>query len=158
MELSSTISERVKRVRAGATQKTFAERLGVDVRTIKRWETGTLIPNGSSLLNFIQCYGVDTNWLLTGTGTPPDASISVTELQILNVLREKGQEATRTVLELLELARYRIERQGHESEWKFFSSADNFDEALVQAKIGFRRVIDLYTGQIVFSGTQSGLS
>lgn len=157
MSLSNAIAARLRQVRAEATQKAFAERLGVDVRTIKRWENGSLVPNGSSLLNLVLSYGVDANWLLTGKGAPPETLISTSERYVLSALREKGEEASSTVFGFLGLARYRVERQDHLGEWKYFDRTDDLDEAKAKAGEGFRRVIDLHTGLIVFSSDENPL-
>lgn len=150
MNFSDGIAARLRRVRAGATQAAFAERLGVDIRTVKRWEAGSLLPNGTSLLNLMLSYGIDANWLLSGKGADPDSSVSASERRIISALREKGENATSAVFAILGLERYLVERQDHTGEWREFVSTDDLDEAQAKAGEGFRRVVDLYTGRVVF--------
>lgn len=145
------IPERIRQVRAGTSQAAFAKRIGVDVRTVRRWEEGSLIPNGTSLLSMTESFGVDANWILTGQGVASTALVSPAERVIVEAMRSASAETLGAVFAALGLERYRVERQDHTGQWSLFAATGDLPEAETKAGEGFRRVIDLYTGQTVFT-------
>lgn len=151
MGFGDGIPERIRQLRANATQAAFAKRIGVDVRTVRRWEEGSLIPNGSSLLGMTESFGVDVNWILTGHGVEADALMSLAERVVIESMRSASVEALDAVFAALGVGRYRIERQDHTRQWSFFAGTDDLGEAKAKAGEGFRRVIDLHTGRTVFT-------
>lgn len=157
MSILQGVGKRIREVRADATQAHFADRIGVDRKTIVRWEDGSLIPNAPSLLYISQSYGLDINWLLTGKGAPPEKTVSDAERRILAALRTHGPSMTEQVLSLLGVDRYVVERQDHEGEWNDFGHSASLEEAQALAGEGFRRVVDLYSGRVVFTNADSQL-
>lgn len=57
--------ERIAELRGELTQAEFAKRLGVDRKTVGRWEAGERLPDGASLLKFMQEFHADINYILT---------------------------------------------------------------------------------------------
>lgn len=150
MKNSDEIGARIRLVRGDASQAVFAERLGINRTTVRRWEEGALLPNGSSILNLMLSYGVDANWLLSGKGEPPGTVASYAEQQLLQRVRSQEQSAVAEVFAVLKLERYLVERQDHLWVWHTFARAESLEEAQSLASEGLRRIIDLYTGQVVF--------
>lgn len=62
------LDSRIKTVRGDLPQKIFANRLGVHVNTVQRWEAGTRLPCADDLLKLQQQFGININWLLSGDG------------------------------------------------------------------------------------------
>ena len=52
------------RKRAGMSQETLAEKLGVSRQAISKWECGTAAPELENLLAISKLFGVTTDWLL----------------------------------------------------------------------------------------------
>lgn len=62
------ISDRIKYIRGGLTQKQFADKLGVSLGAVQHWEINNQVPKGDILVRFMEVFGVNINWLLTGDG------------------------------------------------------------------------------------------
>ena len=60
------VGVRIARLRGGMTQASFSARLGVDRKTVERWEAGERLPDGAKLLRLVLEFGADLNYLLTG--------------------------------------------------------------------------------------------
>ena len=67
---ASEVGDRLKlwRRSRGVTQKDFAESLGVDVGTLRKYELGLNVPGGLFLARLCG-HGLNINWLLLGGGT-----------------------------------------------------------------------------------------
>ncbi|MCC7455965.1 MAG: hypothetical protein IT390_03285 [Nitrospira sp.] len=70
--------------------------LGVDRKTVRRWEDGQALPDGDSLLRLFQVFHADPGWVLTGAGSPPP--LSARELSLLDNYRN-ASEVGRKALE-----------------------------------------------------------
>lgn len=57
---------RIRELRGGLSQAEFAERIGVDRKTVVRWEAGERLPDGKSLLALMQVFGGSASYLLDG--------------------------------------------------------------------------------------------
>ncbi|WP_349573136.1 helix-turn-helix domain-containing protein [Azotobacter salinestris] len=70
---SQGFAERVKQARgmAGLTQSELAERAGTVARQISLYESGAAMPRRTTLERLAHALGTDTEWLLSGEGTPP---------------------------------------------------------------------------------------
>lgn len=79
-EQFQSVGARISELRGGLTQAQFAARLGVDRKTVVRWEAGERLPDGSSLLRFVQEFSADINYILTGQRST-SASVSVLTAQ-----------------------------------------------------------------------------
>ena len=49
--------------KAGLSQESLAEKLGVSRQAISKWETGDAAPETSKLLSIAKTFGVSTDWL-----------------------------------------------------------------------------------------------
>ena len=54
------------------TQEDLGERLGVSNKTVSRWETGVVFPDGETLLALASLYGVSVNDLLSAPAEAKD--------------------------------------------------------------------------------------
>lgn len=57
---------RIRELRGDLSQAEFAQRIGVDRKTVVRWEAGERLPDGTSLLALMQVFGASASYLLTG--------------------------------------------------------------------------------------------
>ena len=71
------ISNRIKQIRKRLTlsQKTFADKIGVDQGRVSQWETERSQPSSSALSEIVRL-GVNVNWLLTGEGEMMQEALS----------------------------------------------------------------------------------
>lgn len=81
--MSQTIGARVREVRGGMGVGEFAETLGVNRKTVTRWENDGSVPDGGSLLALKRLFDADPSWILTGQGPGPDLSDDERELLAL---------------------------------------------------------------------------
>jgi transcriptional regulator with XRE-family HTH domain len=65
-QTKETIADRLRSVRGALGVGEFAEELGVNRKTVTRWENGDAVPDGDSLLALQQVFSVDPAWLLLG--------------------------------------------------------------------------------------------
>lgn len=64
---------RIAKVRGELSQADFAARVGVDRKTVVRWEAGERLPDGGSLLRLRAEFNADVNYILTGPIAPSTA-------------------------------------------------------------------------------------
>jgi len=79
------VGERVRSLRGGLTQAAFAERLGLERKSVGRYEAGERAPDAVALLRLMMEFGADPAWVLTGRGASP--SISSDERELLALFR-----------------------------------------------------------------------
>lgn len=60
------------RKRAGLSQESLAERIGVSRQSISKWETGEASPEISKLPLLASAFGVTADWLLSEEGVPEE--------------------------------------------------------------------------------------
>lgn len=77
----NSIGQRLKTIRADATQQEFADRLGVGRATLARYEVGDRTPDAEFLLKAFYACQVDPLWLLTGRAE--SASVLSADEQVL---------------------------------------------------------------------------
>lgn len=80
---AEAIGLRLRQVRGNFTQAAFAEQLGLERKTVNRYESGERAPDALALLRLMQQFGVDPGWLLTGEGHAPSHSDDEQELLTL---------------------------------------------------------------------------
>lgn len=75
-EESATFGDRLAAARdaQGMTQKTFAKRVGVALKTVDSWENDIAEPRANKLQMAAGLLNVSMTWLLTGEGDGPDLS------------------------------------------------------------------------------------
>lgn len=66
------MQERIKTVRKALrlTQTAFGERIGVKGNTVTGWENGLRAPSDAIINSICREFGVNEEWLRTGSGTP----------------------------------------------------------------------------------------
>lgn len=62
------MKDRIREIRAGENQASFAAKLDVHVNTVRRWEAGTRLPSSDDLTRIRKKCGISIDWLLTGEG------------------------------------------------------------------------------------------
>ncbi|MGF6590723.1 helix-turn-helix domain-containing protein [Pseudomonas sp. 2835] len=103
MHLSEEIGARLQseRKRLNLNQEQFAGIVGVSKRTLASYEAGTREP-GALLLNLAACAGVDVLFVITGQPLPvSERELSVDEIEMVNHVRELGEEDKGAVRRLL---------------------------------------------------------
>lgn len=95
-EILLQVASRIAKTRGELTQAEFAAMLGVDRKTVVRWEAGERMPDGDSLLALFVRFQADPGWLLTGAGSAPP--LSAREASLLDNYRH-ATEAGRKALE-----------------------------------------------------------
>lgn len=60
------IAARLREVRGSLGVGEFAQEIGVNRKTVTRWENGDAVPDGDSLLALQRVFSVDAVWLLLG--------------------------------------------------------------------------------------------
>lgn len=85
---------RIRALRGSATQSAFADRLGVNRKTVERWESGERLPDGLSLLALMRSCGADVNFILTGKR---DSSLVIPLTAEEQIVLRYYKEATPTV-------------------------------------------------------------
>ncbi|MFS4552631.1 helix-turn-helix domain-containing protein [Comamonas resistens] len=90
---------RIRALRGKATQGEFADQMGVNRKTVERWESGERLPDGQSLLALMAVFGADVNYILTGK-KPSDAgpSLSAEESTLLDYFRAANPEVRRAAM------------------------------------------------------------
>lgn len=79
------VGERIRQLRGALTQAAFAERLGLERKSVGRYEAGDRAPDALALLRLMAEFGADPAWVLTGGGAGP--SISPDERELLALFR-----------------------------------------------------------------------
>lgn len=78
------IGENIKECRGAMKQADFAEKLGVNVATVSRWENGLNTPNGEMIQKIANVLGVDTQSLLKSSAP------QIKELNERSLKEDKG--------------------------------------------------------------------
>lgn len=85
------MKDRIKQIRkeAGLTQVEFGEKLGVKGNTVTGYETGLRNPTDAVILSICREFGVNEEWLRTGTGEifVPETKDEQISKMLANVLK-----------------------------------------------------------------------
>lgn len=95
--MSLTVGQRIQGIRGAMGVMEFAERLGVNRKTITRWEADEALPDGASLLALLEKFGADPAWVLAGTGASP--SLAPDEAALLDNYRHAPEDQQRLLRE-----------------------------------------------------------
>ena len=79
----NSVGGRIEQVRGKLGIGEFAEVLGVNRKTVSRWEADETLPDGASLLALKDKFGADPGWILTGSGEAPNTSSLTPDEQVL---------------------------------------------------------------------------
>lgn len=78
-----SIGGRIEVIRGDLGVAEFASALGINRKTVTRWEADESLPDGASLLALRDRFGADPGWILSGEGEPPSASKLTPDEQVL---------------------------------------------------------------------------
>ena len=78
------VAERIRELRGEMAQVAFAERLGVDRKSVAGWEAGKRLPDGASLLALATVFGADVHYLLTGERSSEGNGLTARERTLLD--------------------------------------------------------------------------
>lgn len=90
------VGRRIAELRGDLTQAAFAERLGVDRKTVVRWEAGERLPDGVSLLALVREFHADVSYILTGQG---EVNLKPDEAALLDNYRHSPEDQQRLLRE-----------------------------------------------------------
>lgn len=120
--------QRIAELRGEMSQAAFAEELGVDRKTIGRWEAGERLPDGMSLLKFMKQFNADVNYILTGI----DSAAHV-RLQALQAGITAGVDSGQDHTSVATAERVRTAAQRREADLlKQFQRADESGKKLIE--------------------------
>ena len=68
MDTAITVGTRIRELRDRKTQEVFAEEVGINVNTLRGYETGQRMVKLEAVTQIARITGVNLDWLLTGTG------------------------------------------------------------------------------------------
>lgn len=91
---------RIKSIRGAATQKEFAERLGVARTSLARYEAGENAPDAEFLLKAYTVCQIEPLWLLTGI-TSQQSPLTLDEQMLVARFRSGSQELRDAALRVL---------------------------------------------------------
>lgn len=89
------VGGRIAQARGRRTQAEFAAQLGVDRKTVVRWEQGERLPDGASLLAMWREFQIEPSWLISGAGAAPQMSSD--ELHLLAQYRRASAQGQRAL-------------------------------------------------------------
>ncbi|WP_088158729.1 helix-turn-helix domain-containing protein [Achromobacter xylosoxidans] len=92
---------RIRELRAGLSQADFAAQLGVDRKTVTRWEAGERTPDGASLVLLIRNFGADPRWLLLGEVEDDRLRPSQEEARLISAFRAMDARGRAAVLGMI---------------------------------------------------------
>ncbi|MBQ7594754.1 MAG: helix-turn-helix domain-containing protein [Synergistaceae bacterium] len=99
MALASNI--RIQRKRAGLTQIELAEKLGVSIATLRRWEAGETAPTGTRIIELANLLGISPDDIIAGeesSGAAGHVSVSYPVSENSNGMLVYEGEGTRIEL------------------------------------------------------------
>lgn len=85
--MSDSVGSRIALVRGEMKIGVFADRLGVNRKTITRWEANEALPDGSSLMALHAQFGTSPTWVLLGDISPEPWASPLTAEETLLVAR-----------------------------------------------------------------------
>ncbi|MCL2570139.1 MAG: helix-turn-helix domain-containing protein [Firmicutes bacterium] len=99
IKIGMFITERRKT--KGLTQQDLADKLGVTVQAVSKWECGKCMPDVSILQSLCKILDISINDLLGGGLIPQSEKIPQAEKQIVSLLQERQNLVKRTLLGVL---------------------------------------------------------
>lgn len=85
--MSDSVGSRIAHVRGEMKIGAFADRLGVNRKTITRWEANDALPDGSSLMTLHAQFGTSPSWVLLGDISPEPWASPLTAEEALLLAR-----------------------------------------------------------------------
>ncbi len=75
--MSLAYNIRIQRKQAGLTQIELAERLGISIATLRRWESGETSPSGTRIMEMANIFGISPDGLLSNEEGAENGRMSV---------------------------------------------------------------------------------
>ncbi len=75
--MSLALNIRIHRKKAGLTQIELADKLGVSIATLRRWEAGETAPNGTRIMEIAAVLGVSPDGLISDSDGADKGKMSV---------------------------------------------------------------------------------
>lgn len=97
-EVFFEVGARIRALRGSLGQSEFAERLGVDRKSVAGWEAGKRLPDGKSLLALMQVFGGSASYLLTGNEGGAQLA-DAAEQVLIDSYRRCNAEARRNLIQ-----------------------------------------------------------
>ena len=97
-EIFVETGSRIRDLRGAISQAEFAERIGVDRKTVVRWEAGERLPDGKSLLALMQVFGASASHLLMGSEGGAQLA-DAAEQVLIDAYRRCNSEARRNLIQ-----------------------------------------------------------
>lgn len=143
-----SIGQRVRELRGDASQANFAERLGVDRKTVGRWEAGDLLIGATSLIRLREAFGADINWVLTGNDGGQEPAADGVHGAWLAAVSQADLKSLETAAQALNIRRYRVMLSQTDRPAAVIFSSDRLESAIAEAQLAPNRwVLDVYTGR-----------
>lgn len=89
---------RIRALRGTLQQTEFADKLGVDRKSVSGWEAGKRLPDGKSLLALVREFGADVNYLLTGVKGAAEPALDSAERVLLDSYRRCNDDGRQTLI------------------------------------------------------------
>lgn len=97
---NTDIGGRIEQVRGKMTQQEFAGLLGVNPKTVNRYESGDRLPDADFLIKLNVLFKVQPLWLLTGRGEDTSGEkVTPYEMRLLANFRMSSAKAQDALLE-----------------------------------------------------------
>ena len=99
------MNERIKMVRteSGLTMKEFADRLGLTVASVSRYESGDRIPSNSVITAICKEFRINYEWLTTGEGEKVEKSLDDETAYNLSRAYETASEVSERLAEKIRI-------------------------------------------------------
>lgn len=98
-ELFLEAGARMRELRGSLSQAEFAQRLGVDRKTVVRWEAGERLPDGKSLLTLSTVFDADLNYLLVGVRDALVQQLDSAERVLVDSYRRCNDQARQNLIQ-----------------------------------------------------------
>jgi transcriptional regulator with XRE-family HTH domain len=100
-DIELSVGQRITKLCGETPRVQIAALLGMDRKTIGRWEADLALPDGKSLLLMWERLRASPDWVLTGSGSPPP--LNDRELRLLACFNAAPRSVQEAVLRALEL-------------------------------------------------------
>ena len=91
----NSVGARIASLRGALGVGEFADALGINRKTVTRWEANDSFPDGQSLIKLKEVFGADPTWVLLGDGAPP--SVDSAARRLIADYEAAGQEGRKLI-------------------------------------------------------------
>lgn len=94
-EEKNSVGARIASLRGAMGVGEFADALGINRKTVTRWEANDSFPDGQSLIKLKEVFGADPTWVLLGAGGSP--SLDSAARRLIADYEAAGQEGRKLI-------------------------------------------------------------